>query len=37
LAFFSTINVMIKVFHKLAQFWVTNVSFSPTFLAKIFF
>jgi hypothetical protein len=36
LAFFSKTNVMIKILHNLALFWVKNANFSQQFLAKIF-
>jgi hypothetical protein len=35
-AFFSKINVMIKILHNLALFWAKNANFSLNFSAKIF-
>jgi hypothetical protein len=36
LPFSSKTNVMIKILHNLALFWVKNANFLPNFSAKIF-
>jgi hypothetical protein len=36
MAFFSKTNVVIKILHILALFWVKNANFLLNFLAKIF-
>jgi branched-subunit amino acid transport protein AzlD len=36
LTFFSKTNVMIKILHNIALFWVKNAIFSLNFSAKIF-
>jgi hypothetical protein len=37
LAFFSKTNVMIKILHNLALFWVKNANFLLKFLTKFIF